>query len=242
MEPRLCSPSRSRMQTLRHGRGASRSLNSLEPSVQGHGLELCILESLVATFPSFCLLPPPPCFLFFPRFTSSRRNDRRQRAEEEGRRAGAGNSGGTLKNLLDVAAIRDGRETAIKTGPKGGRTSAGLVATRTTGCNSTAEKTWEKPHLWKKRAKRRKNAYPGVLERKAEISTGTWGSDLPKFNEPRPPCFVYEQRQEGDLEFRTRRTKMLLLLKKTKRERLTAERTGDKEGLKSDRKREKEGQ
>lgn len=53
------------MQTLRHGRGASRSLNSLEPSVQGHGLELCILESLVATFPSFCLLPGVPLFPLF---------------------------------------------------------------------------------------------------------------------------------------------------------------------------------
>lgn len=143
---------------------------------------------------------------------------------------------------LDVPPIRDGRETAIKTGPKGGRTSARLVATRTTGCNSAAEKTWEKPHLWKKRAKRKKNAYPGVLERKAEISTATWESDLLKFNEPRPPRFVYEQHQEGDLEFRTRRTKMLLKKKKKKRERLTAKRTRDEEGLKSDRKREKEGQ
>lgn len=231
------------MQTLRHGRGASRSLNSLEPSVQGHGLELCILESIVATFPSFCLLPPSLCILFFSVL------HRPEEAIDDEESEGRGSPDGRWKfrrnfekftRALDVPPIRDGRETAIKRGPKGGRTFPRLVATRTTGCNSAAEKTWETLHLWKKRAKRKKNTYPGVLERKAEISTGTWESDLVKFNEPRPPCFAYEEHQEGSLEFRTRRTKMLL--KKKKRERLIAKRTRDKERLKSDRKREKERQ
>lgn len=56
----------SRMQTLRHGQGASGSLNSLEPSVQGqNSIELCILETLVDAISFFLFFLPLPFFSIF---------------------------------------------------------------------------------------------------------------------------------------------------------------------------------
>lgn len=105
----------------------------------------------------FACCPPSLCSLFFPLYIAPKK---RSTTESEGR----GWPDGRWKfrrnfekftRALDVPAIRDGRETAIKTGPKGGRAFPRVVATRTTGCNSAAEKTWKKLRLWKKRAKRR---------------------------------------------------------------------------------------
>lgn len=69
----------SRMQTLRHGQGASGSLNSLEPSVQGqNSIELCILETLVDAISFFLFFLPLPFFsIFIPTRTSVQNCTRR---------------------------------------------------------------------------------------------------------------------------------------------------------------------
>lgn len=81
------------MQTLRHGQGASGSLNSLELSVQGqNSIELCILETLVDAISLFFFLPLP----FFSIFISTRTSVQNYTERRETEKFQDGN----LKNKL----------------------------------------------------------------------------------------------------------------------------------------------
>lgn len=120
---------------------------------------------------------------------------------------------------LDVPPIRDGRETAIKTGPKGGRTSARLVATRTTGCNPGSRKNLGKTASLEEESEEKKERISWSPGEKSWNFNRDLGKRLAKVQ--RAPTALLRVRatpRGRDLEFRTSRTKMLPS-KKTKRER-----------------------
>lgn len=82
------------MQTLRHGQGASGSLNSLELSVQGqNSIELCILETLVDAISLFFFFLPLPFFSIFISTRTSIQNYTERRETEKFQ-------DGNLKNKL----------------------------------------------------------------------------------------------------------------------------------------------